>query len=197
MGQDWRDCIVVYIDLIGTKTTKDPVKRMRSLHALLHKTKCKLNSIDYAYAWNDCALLLSFVNRPEAYFETMRDAESLKKRIDRELGKSYAVAIKGQAFPEIDATTDAQDSGVIVIKASSWAMANCFEVEDQARKCRWTQHWYVDSRIADRIRTDRKSVKKEVSMFGAQGKRQARPIHAFKDYLWNDDPHAQTQTDDL
>jgi hypothetical protein len=183
MGKAWRDCIVTLIDVSGTKKAADPATLMRRLHAMVASEKPKLSSIDHSYAWNDSVLLLSFVDRTGSYSLSMQDAETLKRRIDCYVAKSYAIAVKGQAFPP---GIIGVQKGVTVIKASSWAMANCFEVEQESRRRRWLKPWYVDIRIARQIQTSQGFEEMEVpSMLGAGGRRRPRKIRAYCGYLWN------------
>jgi hypothetical protein len=156
---------------------------MRSLHALVAREKSQLASIHHAYTWNDSVLLVSFPDREEAYSAAMHDADGLKKRIDREVAKCYAIAVKGQAFPQVDTSGTA---GVTVIEASSWAMANCFAIEREARRGKWARPWYVDIRIARKIETGPCFKKHMVSMLGTGGSRRPRAICAFSGYLWGD-----------
>jgi hypothetical protein len=141
-----------------------------------------LGAIGHAYTWNDAVLLLSYLNGDDAAFElTLRDADRLKKRIDG-VAASYAVAVKGQTFPPARLEQDKPSEKVTFIKASSWAMANCFEIEKtlgpELRK-----PWYVDSWIATHIRTSQRCVKRKVNLLPA-GK--ARNVHVYDGYLWEE-----------
>jgi hypothetical protein len=187
MGKEWCDCIVTYIDVIGTRKKQDPATLMRSLHALVAKMKSQLPSIAHAYTWNDSVLLLSFVDGRKSYSAAICDADTLKKQIDDKIAKSYAIAVKGRVFPALDTTAAAaQNSGVTVIRASSWAMANCFEIEHESKKQKWRKPWYVDIRIAGKIETRQRFEEMKVpGMLGAGGRKQHRTIRAFSGYLWN------------
>jgi len=112
----------------------------------------------------------------------MHDADNLKKRIDK-VRKSYAIAVKGQAFPSTPShAINGTSPRVTVIEASSWAMANCFKIEKLAR--RWRKSWYIDERIAKKIQTNQVCQKHKVKMY-PDG--QQRSVHAYKNYLWSDD----------
>jgi hypothetical protein len=87
----------------------------------------------------------------------MHDAQLLKERIER-LAKSYAVAVKGQAFPE----PVEHDPDVTCIAASSWAMANCFEIASKLRS--ENKAWYIDSRIANIISPGRRFRTRELTL---------------------------------
>jgi hypothetical protein len=127
------------------------------------------------------------VDGQSTYSPAIRAADALKKQIDSEIAKSYAIAVKGQAFPQLDTLVVAsQNPGVTVISASSWAMANCFEIEQELRKRKWRKPWYVDIRIAGKIQTRQRFEEMKVpGMLGAGGRRKPRVICAFSGYLWN------------
>lgn len=183
MGAEWRDCIVTMIDLPGVKR---PAKKpsagsdlMRRFHTLVVTELSEhFLSVAHAYTWNDSVLLLSYVNGDKASFvAAMRDAERLKRRVDQ-LQKSYAVAVKGRTFPVAQAGSQAP-ARVTVIEASSWAMANCFEIEKKLGGLRAS--WYVDGRIARRIGSTQPSQQRKVQLFPSG---HPRVVHAYKGYLW-------------
>jgi hypothetical protein len=183
MGQDWRDCIVTMIDIVGVKErAQDGASAlMRQLHTLVAQEMGFLQSVAHAYVWNDSVLLLSYVNETDASFESaIRDAEQLKRQIDA-LGASYAIAVKGRAFPPEPAeNSPVQTSRTTVIEASSWAMANCFEIE-KALGWKWRKPWYIDIRVVRKIQTSQTFRAEKVKLFPS---RQARQVCVFDDYLW-------------
>lgn len=181
MGTHWRDCIVTLIDLVGIRsqaTAAIASTQMRKLHStILGQVQTDRYSFAHAYAYNDAVLLLSYVNRKAEYQTAMRDADNLKKEVDK-VRNSYAIAVKGRAFPPL--SNRVLSHRVTVIEASSWAMANCFEIEKQLGKLK--QSWYVDERIATKIQTDKTSLEYEVAMYPTS---LARRIHVYAGYLWN------------
>lgn len=85
----WSDCIVVLMDLIGTKTRAREGNRtasasMRSFHQLVRREMTAgLRWLDHAYVWNDSVLLLAYVDdRPQAYEAAIHAADDLKRRVD-------------------------------------------------------------------------------------------------------------------
>ena len=181
MGAEWRDCIVTMIDMAGVRDRagEDASTLMRRFHALVIEEAPSLTTIAHTYVWNDSALLLSYVDGDDTFEPAIRDAEKLKRRIDG-LANSYAIAIKGKAFPPAPGERNAQaPRNVTLIDASSWAMANCFLVEKALGKCK--KPWYIDKRIAERIRTSQISQTHEVDLL-PKGK--PRKIHTFDGYLW-------------
>jgi hypothetical protein len=156
---EWRDCVVIYIDLIDLKKRlRNPTAGsllMRSFHELVvDEMERGLASLNHAYVWNDSTLLLAFVdNSSVAYQACLQDAETLKRRVDS-IGKSYAIAVKGKAFPRL--RDSKRNGGTIkkrrttILKTSSYAMANCFVIEDAVRNLRSV--WYLDERIARHLK---------------------------------------------
>ncbi len=185
MGELWPDCIVTLIDLAGMKRgarSGEASKLMRRFHRLVTNQKASLPAISYIYLFNDSALLLAYVDGSDASFEdAARQADKLKRRVDR-LTKSYAISVKGQAFPSVqDAAEASGNSSVTFVRASSWAMANCFEIEKKVPK---EQHspWALDEWIAERIQADRPCSRRIALPMLPSGKR--RNIHLFDGCLW-------------
>jgi len=187
MGAEWRDCIVTMIDLPGVKKgASDPTLGsglMRQLHKLMvHELSGDFTTVSHAYAWNDSVLLLSFVDAgQESFVAAMRDADALKRRVDQ-LRKSYAVAVKGRTFPVAHASGGQPPAGrVTVLEASSWAMANCFQIEKTLGKLRAS--WYIDGRIVRKLGARvGPSQKHKVELFPS-GK--PRVVHTYSGYLWS------------
>jgi hypothetical protein len=181
MGKQWRDCIVTLIDLIGIKKLSASgagSDLMQRLHLLVAQESSKLNSVDHIYVWNDSVLLLSYVNHRAASFQTaMRDADRLKRRIDT-LGKSYAIAVKGQTFPQRHETST---DGLTVIGALSWALANCFEIE-RTLSSRLRKPWYLDSWIKEKIQTRVHCHKEPVLLLPLN---RGRAVYVFDSYLFD------------
>lgn len=185
MGKVWHDCIIVLIDLVGARERADcglASNQMRALHrTIVREIETGNYSFVHAYAYNDSVLTMSFVDKTsESFAKAMRDADALKKQVDR-IQTSYAIAVKGRAFPsELGSSKHAP---VTVIEASSWAMANCFEIEKELRRLR--KSWYLDSRIAKRLQLSQLSQKHRVKMYPSGSE---RAVHVFNGYLWaNDD----------
>jgi hypothetical protein len=159
---DWRDCIVILIDLIGVK--RQALKgdsRASSLMRRFHQVVCQemrggLTSLDHAYVWNDAVLLLAYLDE-HVLQGSLHDAALLKRKIDG-VKRSYAIAVMGQAFPSDSPCTSIKrgnngdhDARVIVMKASSYAMSNCFEIEAEVKARKLHKAWYVDERIIKKL----------------------------------------------
>jgi len=173
----WRDCIVTMIDLVGTKEqARDRSSRvMRSLHKLVVQSRPDLRFVRKIYTWNDSVLLLSFVGaHATSYAAAMRDAYLMKQRVDQ-LQSCYTVAVKGQAFPP----PAEHDADVTFIAASSWAMANCFEIVERLKTV--AKAWYIDSRIANKISPGRVFQK---TMLPLLPSRKSRSICLCDEYPW-------------
>jgi hypothetical protein len=181
------DCILVLMDLIGIKkrALEGDAKAsavMRSFHELVEEEMItELSALDHAYVWNDSVLLLAYVNEEsQRYQDAMRAADALKRKVDS-ISRSYAIAVKGRAFRT--KTTD-RNQRVTVIRASSYAMANCFEIEAQARAKKLRNAWYVDVRIAREVPETKATTWISVIMLPG-GKR--RRVYVHNGYLWKAD----------
>ena len=129
------------------------------------------------YAWNDSVLLFAYLRDVSDYEAILREADKLKCELDSRFGLSYGIAVKGKAFPSVESTRPS----VIVIE-SSWALANCFQIEKEARRRRWRYAWYIDSRIAMKIKTATNSRTEKVELLPND---KNRAIHLYDTYLWN------------
>jgi hypothetical protein len=156
---DWKDCIVILIDLIGVKDLaregdSQASSLMRRFHEMVHQEmQTGLSSLNHAYVWNDATLLLAYVDGDSRTFEKIiADTSRLKQKVDT-IKPYYAIAVKGQAFPtDYDPDTYENDNlRVTVLRTSSYAMANCFQIEAAAKKQGLNMAWYVDERIADKL----------------------------------------------
>lgn len=188
----WVDCIVVYIDLPGLKeraanADTSGSARMRELHVLVDNALAPglLPSLTHAYTWNDSVLLLAHPDGAQAETACLRDADRLKRNIDAWMRqwsttRSYAIAVKGQAFPE--SSSRLSSSRVTVLRTSSYAMGNCFEIEKEAKKRKLRKSWYLDGRLAKHVPKSRSHPVLSVTLF-----RRKRPssVYLFERGLWD------------
>lgn len=181
----WSDCIVVLMDLNGVKKRalagdSAASASMRAFHQLVCREMAGgLRSLDHAYVWNDSVLLLAYVDsRPRAYEKAIHAADCLKRKVDA-TNRCYAIAVKGRAFPS---RSKVQDSRVTVIRASSYAMANCFEIEEKAKANKLRSAWYIDVRIARKVRQAKASKWIVVAMLPSGRNRR---VYVHDEYLWD------------
>lgn len=178
----WKDCIVLYMDLIGT--TKRALAKgsaasaiMREFHKVVLDTmESDLLSLNHAYVWNDAVLLVANVDHQ--FLNAMRAADALKRRIDA-TARCYAIAVKGRTFPT---STEGPSTRVTILRTSSYAMANCFRVEEVAKLKNLRKDWYVDARIAKRVAQAKSTSWITVRMLPGGGRRR---IYTHQGYLWN------------
>jgi len=181
MGPDWRDCIVTFIDLPGVRKLA-PLDSagsalMLQLHNLASEEVPTLTAIAHSYVWNDSVLLLAFVNdTASSVVAAMKDADRFKRRVDA-IKKCYAIAVRGQTFPT---APESQTPNLTVLRASSWAMANCFEIEKKLGRFRAS--WYVDGRIARKLQGVGPSSTHSVALFPSNRR---RVVYCYKDSLWD------------
>jgi hypothetical protein len=139
----------------------------------------------HGYVWNDSVLLLSYTTEPN-WTKTVFIAEldDFKSFIEQQCGVSmYAISVKGLAFPNdlmAPAVFDGQTNQprAVVLKTSSWAMANCFLIEKALKGYR--ADWYIDSRITKGANLPVPFACEEVELLPAN---ELRSIHMFKGSL--------------
>ena len=182
----WRHCIVSLIDVTGIKKLAakgDGIAsaKMREMHSLVFSAASHgLKAHAHAYLWNDSALLLAFVDADlKQAPDVLREVDALKAKIDC-IGKCYAVSVKGKAFPELEPWQApaydgqiAEQPRAVVIKASSYAMANCFLIEEGLGK-KFKKPWAVDGRIAKHIETTQKFSDQEIELLPNNNRRAVR-----------------------
>lgn len=193
---EWKNAIITYIDLIGIKSAADESNSrgtdvMRRMHSLVEgRMSNGMPNHEHCYVWNDSVLLLSYLDSPYRKVdetEIIREADDLKKEIDRQCTSSYAIAVKGQVFPyeaHLHAPafqgTISDQSRVVRLKVSSYAMGNCFLIEARLGK-KLKQPWYVDGRIAKRLITSQRFSKHTIKMLP---KNKERAVYVYEGCLW-------------
>lgn len=192
---DWKNSIVTYMDLIGIKGTADEgssraTDLMRRMHTVVEGTmNHAMNNHDHCYIWNDSVLLLSHLESPHrnaSASDILKEADDLKRKID-EICNCYAISVKGQVFPDepflhapVFNGQIAQQPRVVRLKASSYAMGNCFIIEERLGK-KLKKPWYVDSRIAKKLDTKQSVTRHSVKMLP---KNKEREVYVYEGYLW-------------
>ncbi len=192
---EWKTSIITYMDLVGIKNASEyydsrATNIMRRMHSLVEKCMSHgMNNHDHCYIWNDSILLLSYFDKPHQHADEniiLREADNLKKKIDK-ICESYAISVKGKVFPEHEIhntsvfnSKSRHQPRVVRLKASSYAMSNCFIIEERLGK-KLKKPWYVDSRIARKISTKQVVTKHRVKMLP---KNKVRNIYVYGGYLW-------------
>ncbi|MBK5547633.1 hypothetical protein JFT85_23005 [Pseudomonas sp. TH04] len=154
---NWPSCIVTAFDLVGTRGLAASGKGSSAMIDMHNRAAAKINHDlplhSHGYIWNDSVLLLSYMTEPnwskQGFFAELN---AFKSFLEQQCGTSmYAISVKGLAFPQ-DIMTQAVFNGqiadqprAVVLKTSSWAMANCFLIEKALGHHR--ADWYIDSRI--------------------------------------------------
>jgi hypothetical protein len=184
----WEPCIVTMFDLVGTKSSA--AADGRGSEAMIRMHRLASSKIDHAlplhahgYIWNDSVLLLSYRTRTVAErSQVLAELDDFRLWLQDRCGAAvYAICVKGLAFPHDDLHAPAFDGQIgnqprsIVLKTSSWAMANCFEIEK--RLSRHRADWYIDSRVTKDVRLAATVAEEEVEMLPS---REARKIQMFK-----------------
>lgn len=186
----WPPCIVTVLDLVGTKRLAESGRgsaqmiEMRTFAVATVSNAMPLHS--QSYIWNDSVLLLSYETDPaQTRRQVLEEIDEFKTALERHCGAdTYAISVKGLAFPR-----DQPDAAVVqaqiadqpralVLKTSSWAMANCFLIEEACRHLR--ADWYIDSRITKNTGLRHPFAKESVRFLP---KRTLREVHMYKGTL--------------
>ena len=187
---DWPPCIITAFDLAGTRTLAASGKGSSAMIELHNRAVGKINQglplHSHGYIWNDSVLLLSYMTEPNwskrAFVAELDDFRSF---LEQQCGAPiYAISVKGLAFPQ-DIIAPAVFNGqianqprAVVLKTSSWAMANCFLIEKALKHHR--ADWYIDSRITKDANLPVPFASEKVELLP---KNQARTIHMFKGHI--------------
>ena len=190
---EWRDCVVVYMDLPDLK--KEALAKqgrgsslMRTFHSVLAEAlSTGFPSLDHAYAWNDSVLLLAYVGASAAsYTDCLRDVDLLKRQVDARIKRtSYAIAVKGQTFPGLPFTNRRavdRTARLTILRTASYAMGNCFAIEKEAKSRKLRKAWYLDVRIARRVPQLQSTQWISVPLLPT-GK--SRRVYVHAGYLWD------------
>lgn len=189
---DWKHCIVSYIDLIDVKKELDAQKHrgismMKQLHQIVYEqVNSSMAHHAYAYSWNDSVILLAYLNgQPKPFEPIMREVNELKQRIN-DFCRCYSIDVKGMAIPEpiqfhnqVIPGSIVDQSRHVYIKASSMALANCFTIEAELGK--YKKSWYVDSWIAEEIDIDQRPLIRRITMLPT---RRPRRVFMYDRNLW-------------
>ena len=195
----WPDCVVILIDIPGIKKlaregNSEASLLMMKFHKLVQnelRQSKDLRNIKHAYVWNDSVALLSRDGAQVPFRAFLRDADGLKRKIDSFLAErgycpAYGIAVKGQAFPS-QGQSNVNMKRVTVLRTSSYAMANCFEIENVVRqkikkKVIEKKPWYIDERLAEYIPLQ-SSGELPVNLLPSN---QKRKIHLIDGYLFDE-----------
>ena len=137
----------------------------------------------HGYIWNDSVLLLTYETKPgEKRKQVLTELDEFKTSLEQRCGApTYAISVKGLAFPRDQMTSSvfqgqiADQPRAVVLKTSSWAMANCFVIESKLGHHR--ADWYVDSRITNNAGIREPFARESISLLP---KKAVREIHMYK-----------------
>lgn len=187
-GAAWTPCIVTVLDLIGTKkqalngTGSKLMMHMHRCAALRIRSGLPLHS--QGYIWNDSVLLLSEkASTIKERLAVLLELEEFKLGLEEECGAElYAISVKGKTFPPVElppADNPADADRAVILKTSSWAMANCFTIEQAL--CKYRADWYLDSRLTRGIKLPEMFTSELLELLPDN---EAREIHMYKSRLF-------------
>lgn len=187
-GAGWTPCIVTVLDLIGTRkqtaggTGSRLMLRMHRSAAELIRNGMPLHK--QGYIWNDSVLLLSEkASTIKERLDVLFELQAFKLDLEAECGTGlYAISVKGKTFPPVElppAEKPEDEDRAIILKTSSWAMANCFAIEQALGRHR--ADWYLDSRLTRGLRLPETFKTESVALLPDN---EARDIHMYKGRLF-------------
>jgi len=204
--QKMRDCIVTVLDLPDIKELSGKQMQNGSTPATKFMTAMRgfaesemanmIQEHEQAYVWTDSILLLAFLDSPSKTCESvLKEADCIKLRLDKKLKTSgyhkrtFATAVKGQTFPGLSTA----QPRVVVLQASGYAMANCFEIPKQFRSSKnstktrtISYEWYLDSRIHKSVKStsgiSEAKASKKIQLLPRRVK--PRLVYAYGGYLF-------------
>lgn len=183
-------CIITAFDLIGTRSlaaTGQASSAMVHMHRLaVAKINNGLPLHRHGYVWNDSILLLSYeINPAHRRAALLAELSEFKTWLQAQCGESfYAISVMGQAFPHDELAPAVFDGQIahqpraVVLKTSSWAMANCFIIEKKLKHHR--ADWYVDSRITHGVQLQKPFAAEDIELLP---KAETRTVHMFRGAL--------------
>lgn len=190
MSDNWPPCIITVLDLIGTRSlasSGNGSSMMMQMHNFaFQKINHCLPNHDHGYIWNDSILLLSYQTKPEQKRRAVVDELiEFKRSLDNQCGtKTYAISVMGLAFPSDPTATPifngqtGQQPRAVILRTSSWAMANCFRIEEKLGHHK--ADWYIDSRITKGMNLPLPFVTEELSLLPSE---ESRAINLYRGYL--------------
>ncbi len=183
MSEQWQDCVVAHFDMVGIKDLSEDSQgsrlMMQMFEAVSKVADAGLPAVRHIYAWNDSLLTVSLLDGGGSQFKNvLTDLERLKTAADQ-VRKTYVVVVKGQSFPYVE-KHPASSTTFHVLRASSWAMANCFLIEERLGK-KHKAAWYVDSWVVQNVPGLAEHSTCRVALLP---KRNRRAVHVFSHGLW-------------
>ena len=104
-----------------------------------------------AYTWNDSVLLLAYVDKNRHDYESvLRQVDCLKQKIDS-VRKSYAVVVKGQAFPPPEGQNTSPNGTVRLHRSIKLRYGELYGNSGNVFSRENRHQWYLDQRIESEI----------------------------------------------
>lgn len=188
---EWPPCIVTAFDLIGTRVSAPngvASSRMLQMHRFaVEKINDGMPNHNHGYVWNDSVLLLTYSTKPATLRRSVLiELSEFKFALEQWCGaQTYAISVQGLAFPQSSLVSPLVFQGnntdqprTVVLKTSSWAMANCFAIEKALKKK--SADWYIDSRITKGLRLPSPFASEEIELLP---KNKRRVINMYKGYF--------------
>jgi len=187
---NWPPCIITAFDLVGTRSLSssgEGSSMMQQMHSFAYSkiNYCLLNH-EHGYIWNDSVLLLSYQTKPAHKRRVVLDELiDFKRTLDNHCGTTtYAISVMGLAFPSDPMATPVYNGQIglqpraVILKTSSWAMANCFRIEEKLGHHH--ADWYIDSRITTNMELPPPFVSEDLPLLPSND---PRTVNMYRGYL--------------
>jgi len=188
MTQGMSDCIVSYFDLPGVQDLERE-EAARLMDLFHHSARTAMQRLidgpvpahQHMYCWNDSCLCWPPLDTHDEK-KVMAEVNSIRSSIRQDLQGHvpYVISVKGRSFPGpladkfVGNPGNGHQSCFVFLKASSYAMKNCLDIEHTLGKHR--KQFYVDSRIVDSIGWNDRGTKRSVVMLPDKS---ARDVHMY------------------
>lgn len=185
----WQKCIITYLDFPGVKELAASGKGSRLMLKIHRHATSNAQAIlrlhTGAYIWNDSILLVAHFSHPKEKKAILKEQSAFKVAIGARFPKShqpYAIVVQGKSLPSLGFTNNSRPNSplqVVILKSSSWAMANCFEIEHALRKKKTQKKalWYIDKRVIKSTKLKNKQYYKKLPLLPSSKCRDIVMLH--------------------
>lgn len=188
-GGGWLPCIITLFDAIGIKdlaaTGQGSAKMIDMHNRAVRIINNGMSLHSYGYVWNDSVMLVSYQIQPQVRHTLFSELSYFKLELEQACGlQVFVISVMGMAFPQTMNPLDSRTGQVmepqraVVLKTSSWAMANCSVIEQKLARHR--ADWYLDCRITRGADLPSPFVSKRVRLLPGN---ERRTIHMYKGSL--------------
>lgn len=143
-------CILSYFDFIGVRKLAKEGKTAALMSKVSRFVDAYVNMElvyqDHGYIWNDSIMLLSYQTSPKSRRPLLRELNTFREKLHKHVCMDlFGIVVSGMTFSINDSLKI--HPKFTILKTSSWAMANCFEIEEIMKTKRKKATWYIEGRL--------------------------------------------------